>query len=234
MDSGFQQWTIEGGRPGVHCWNQRFEGRREKASAYYADLSFAKQPMNEIKSCLALAIAHAILLNNMIRIIIAFLLVFLPIVSHAQNISAIMRQDAEKCAKAVFSGDYEQVCTYTHKRIIEASGGKKKMVPIIKRAMEEMKSKGVEFENATMGDPQKPIKVAGWLVALIPQHIIMKAPGGHIEQDSYLLGISEDDGKKWVFVDVSSLTTEELAKFFPELTGKINIPERKKPVFKKD
>ena len=48
-----------------------------------------------------------------------------------------------------------------------------------------------------------------------------------------LLGISEDQGKSWVFIDLVAFSKEQLAKMFPELGGQIQLPERKQ-VFQKD
>jgi hypothetical protein len=91
-----------------------------------------------------------------------------------------------------------------------------------------MKSKGVAIEDVTLGEPEKPRKIGEWLVSLVPQKILIKLPEGHIEQESHLLAISEDEGKNWTFVDVNNRTKFETA--FPELVGKIVLPEKKAPV----
>ncbi len=49
-------------------------------------------------------------------------------------------------------------------------------------------------------------------------------------KDSHLLGISEDGGKKWTFVDAGQMSEAQLAKVSPELAGKVKLPEKKKPV----
>ena len=86
----------------------------------------------------------------------------------------------------------------------------------------------------TVGEPEKLQKIDGWLVGLVPQKLVMKVPGGTLEQESYLLGISEDDGKKWVFVDAGGVPKAQLEQIFPEIVGKIEVPARKQPVLKKD
>jgi hypothetical protein len=62
----------------------------------------------------------------------------------------------------------------------------------------------------------------------------MKVPGGRLYQDSSLLGISEDKGKHWTFIDLGPITKDQLQLVFPELDGKITLPEKKQPVFVKD
>jgi hypothetical protein len=62
----------------------------------------------------------------------------------------------------------------------------------------------------------------------------MKGPGGKLNKDSSLLGISEDEGKHWVFVDLGPITQEQFGQVFPELDGKIKIPDKKPPEMKKE
>jgi hypothetical protein len=55
--------------------------------------------------------------------------------------------------------------------------------------------------------------------------LLLKVSGGKLHRDSMLLGISEDEGKHWVFVDLST-TQEQLDEMFPELAGKIRYRRR--------
>jgi hypothetical protein len=166
-------------------------------------------------------------------ILLTILLAMAPVVALAQDISATIRQEARKCAKALLSADYEGLVAYSHRRVIEGVGGKDAMIAVVKRGTEKMRSQGTTIEDVTIGEPEKPRKVDSWLVALIPQRILMKVSGGQLEQESHLLGISEDDGAEWVFIDVGTLTKVNFSEVFPELAGKIELPARKQPVFKK-
>jgi hypothetical protein len=105
------------------------------------------------------------------------------------------------------------------------------MIEILKRGSEGMRAKGASIEDVTFGEPGKSQKIGEWLVALVPQHLLIKSPEGRYEQDSHILAISEDDGKNWTFVDVNNRTKFE--KAFPEFIGKIELPERTDPVPKK-
>ena len=105
------------------------------------------------------------------------------------------------------------------------------MIATLKRSTEAMRAQGISFTDVTIGTPEAPKKIGGWLIAIVPQHIRMTMPKGELVQDSHLLAISEDDGKKWVFVDAGVLSKSKLAQVFPELDGKIEVPERKPPVF---
>jgi hypothetical protein len=166
------------------------------------------------------------------RILLTILVASAPAFALAQDLSVTIQQEAKKCAKALLRADFDGVALYTHKRVIDGMGGKEAMVAAMKRGTEDMRTRGISFEDATIGEPEKPQKIDGWLVALIPQRILMKVPDGWFEQESHLLGISEDEGKKWVFIDVGPLTKAQFTEIFPELVGKIDLPTQKRPVFK--
>ena len=168
------------------------------------------------------------------RLVLVFLAAFFPAFAFADDAAAVMKREAEKCAKAILASDFDTVTVYSHQRIIEGMGGKEKMATILKSSLGQAAAQGVSIEEASIGEPGKLEKIDGWLVGLIPQKVVMKVPGGKVEQESPLLGISEDDGKKWVFVDAGGIPKAQLEKIFPEIVGTIEIPARKPPVMKKD
>ncbi|QJE97272.1 hypothetical protein [Luteolibacter luteus] len=168
------------------------------------------------------------------RLFLTLLAALIPAFAFADEASATMKQEAEKCAKALLVPDYDAFIVFSHKRIVDGMGGKEKMTATLKQGMEQMKAQGVAIEKVTVGEPGKVEKIDGWMVGLIPQTLLMKVPGGTLEQESHLLGISEDEGKKWVFVDAAGIPKAQLEQIFPEIAGKIEVPARKKPVMKKD
>ena len=157
--------------------------------------------------------------------LLLFLLVILlataPACAFSQDAPATIKEQAGKCAKALLSGDFETVAIYTHKRVLDLMGGKDAMIEVLKRGSEGMKAKGVAIEDVTIGEPGKTEKIGEWLVALVPQRLVIKIPDGHLEQDSHMMAISEDEGKHWTFVDVNNRANVEQA--FPELVGKIEL-----------
>ena len=170
-------------------------------------------------------------------ILLTSLLAASAIRASAQDPAAAAKLEAQKSAKALLTGDYEQVISYTPKRAVAAMGGKDAAVASLKKGVDDMKAQGVSFKDATVGDPGSMQQIGAWLVCLIPQKVTLKVPGGQVESEAYLIGISEDSGKSWVFADSTSLAKENGAIFtqmFPELAGKLHIPEKKENVFKPD
>ena len=174
------------------------------------------------------------LLQLMRRLFLILILALVPAFAFADDVSATMKQEAEKCVKALVAPDFDAFIVYSHKRVIDGMGGKEGLIGTLKRGMEQMKAQGISIEKVTVGEPDKLQKIDGWLVGLIPEKLVMKVPGGTLEQESHLLGISEDEGKKWVFVDAGGVPKAQLEQIFPEIVGKIEVPARKQPVMKKE
>lgn len=151
----------------------------------------------------------------------------------AQDATATMKRDAEKCGKALLAEDYPQVIAFTHKRVVAAIGGADALIAMLKSGRKAIRDTGHDFLEARIGTPETPRKIGEWLVALVPQEIVMKAPGGRLRAESSLLALSEDEGRSWAFLDIGSIDPAQFAKLFPELAGKVSLPGRKQPVFEK-
>lgn len=166
-----------------------------------------------------------------LRTLLLVLLASVSVSSPAKDLVATIRQEAQNSADALLKGNYERVVAYTHKRVVAMIGGKEIMIAKWKRGMG---ADGFGYVDVIIGTPSEPRKIGSWLTSMVPQHLVAKVSGGRFSQDSVLLGISEDQGKSWVFIDLGSFSKELLAKMFPELDGKIQLPEKKAPVFQKE
>lgn len=129
--------------------------------------------------------------------------------------------------------DCNAMVAYTHPRLVELMGGKEVMIAMIKKMTKEQQAKGIGFESFSLKTPEEPKKIGKWLTAIITENIVLKVPEGTVNQESSLLGISEDEGKSWVFIDLLHTTPELLKKIIPDLADKIVIPPKKAPVLEK-
>lgn len=141
-----------------------------------------------------------------------------------------IKQAAELMAKATLKGDYKTLAKYTHPKVVKMMGGREKMVTILSSAINQMKSQGITFEDATVGDPQKIITVGTELYTVLPQRIVMKVNGQTISNASTLLANSSDKGKTWYFTDAGGMTDQQIKQLFPGVLGKLTINKRTTPV----
>jgi hypothetical protein len=168
------------------------------------------------------------------KLLLSLLVAVFPVFAVAEEMSAVVKREAQACTKALLASDYDGIVRYTHPRIIAGMGGKEEMIALIKRGVAEMKTEGLAIEKATVTGAGEPKPVGDWLISLVSQELVMRVPKGRLQQDAVLLGISENLGKSWVFVDLGPQTKSTFATLFPELDGKFPFPERKEPVFKAD
>ncbi len=151
-------------------------------------------------------------MKNLLSIV---LLVSLPFLGRTEDLRQTIRKEAQACANALVSGDFVAYFDYVHPRTISKAGGKDKMVVTMQRLSANSKAKGLELIEFKVGIPEEPKMIGPFLTSKIPQHLVMKTPLGPVTRDSYLLGISQDDGKHWAFTDLASVTRPE--SDFPEL-----------------
>lgn len=169
------------------------------------------------------------------RIVTLFILCLATSVFGATNdLRQVIKAEAGRCALGLLARNYEVVIEYTHPKVVALVGGKERMIETLRRGTDEMSAQGTTFEKATIGEPEEPRTSGGIMYALVPETITLKVPGGKSTAESVLVAVSNDGGKKWVFVDGESMTPENMKLVLPELVGKISIPPPKPAVFVKD
>jgi hypothetical protein len=162
---------------------------------------------------------------------LSFMMAALP--AYAQSLTAAIQTEAEKCAKVLMNNDYLGVLGYTHERVVTLMGGKETARGLLQKSMEEMKAKGLRVEDTKIGTPQAPQKIGTWIISLVPETITLRMPGARAQQESFLLGISEDEGRTWKFIDLGPISEEQLFNVFPELKGQLKLPAKKPPIVEK-
>ncbi len=167
------------------------------------------------------------------RLILVLLYAFIVCRCNEKDINLNIQVEAQKCANALLEQNWDIVVYYTYPMIIDRMGGKNKMIQVFKNGTKEMTSQDISFQNIIIGKPIQTIKVKSIIYALVPQKITMNVPGGLLYQDSYLIGITKDAGKRWYFIDTAKFNEDNLKIVLPDLAGKIKIPKKKEPIYEK-
>jgi hypothetical protein len=141
-----------------------------------------------------------------------------------------IKQQAGKMAQAFISGDYKTFVSYTYKPMVQGTGGAAKMEQSLAKVVNDMKLKGMSFNNITFDEPSTIVKSGKELQATIAQHTDIKVPNGRAVSTSTLIAISTDNGVNWTFIDTSNKNIEALRKAMPNLSPSITIPPPQPPV----
>lgn len=164
-------------------------------------------------------------MNKKIWIII--LLIINSTFGFAQTENKNLNSQLGKMKNFFLAGDFENFANYTYPKIIEMMGGKSNMVKATKKGMAKMKNDGFTFTDLNFKNPSKFLKKGNELQCSLTQVIVMKTPRGKIESEYTLIGISNDDGQNWTFIDTSGKEKEAMLKFFPNLHSEIKIKPKK-------
>src|SRR5215203_4855435 len=89
-----------------------------------------------------------------------------------------LKTQVEALAAATVSGDFEKVADFTYPKVVEAFGGKEKMVAVLKSDAAQMKAEGFELTAMTVGAIKQIAKIETEIFAIIPLKIIFKSPEG--------------------------------------------------------
>ncbi|HKQ90800.1 MAG TPA: hypothetical protein VJZ77_08965 [Blastocatellia bacterium] len=138
---------------------------------------------------------------------------------------------AEELTQSMISGNFDRLIDLTYPKTVELAGGKEKMKQMLEKGMREMKTDGYDFISAPIGTIRDVVKIGSERFVIVEYVLKMKAPGGYLTRDSFLLGVASIDKENWTFIDGTGLQKPEAKTVFPELFGKIEFPQLKPPVF---
>jgi len=130
--------------------------------------------------------------------------------------------------------NYAEYVKFIHPKILELFGGKDKMMSTLQTSMRQMKEQGFEIENVTVGTIKSIIVIPGELQSVVPQIVELKTADAKIISNGYLIGISNDYGKTWHFIDTGGKKLKQVQEIFPTLDSRLVIPTRQQPLVYKN
>jgi hypothetical protein len=140
-----------------------------------------------------------------------------------------VQKQANELAMAMQDKKYETTARLTHPKIIEMLGGKAKYIEILQTGHEEMNKIGYGYESIILDNPSAIVKAGKELHCIIPETITMRFSGGRVISKSALLGVSNDKGKTWTFIETGMLIENNLKTILPDYNPLLKIPEIGEP-----
>ena len=137
---------------------------------------------------------------------------------------------AQEVNDALRRRDFARMMDLTYPKVIEAAGGRDKMIASLAKGMKEMESEGVAVLSSTAGAPTQIVHVSEWIYAVVPTTLKVKAKDGIFQTESSMIGISSDKGANWTFIDAGGKDHTQLLSFLPAPSDKLNLPAEKEPV----
>jgi hypothetical protein len=144
------------------------------------------------------------------------------------------RTQAETIQNTLIKGDYGKLADLTHPKAVEKFGGRDKMVALLEKEMKGLADRGTVLSSVKVFEPSQPAAAGKELYITVPFSLVIKVPGGRLLTKGVLLGVSEDQGKTWRFIDCSP-GAKTIKNLFPDLPTTLVVPAKNEPpTFEKD
>jgi len=134
--------------------------------------------------------------------------------------------EAESMADALVSKKFVAYIKYMHPILIEAYGGEDKVLETLNKGI----LNGAIIKSIKISDLSDTIVTKEEIQCTLKESIELETDKGTILTTSTLIGVSQDGGNKWYFIDASSNTLQELQSYFPTLSDRLSITSLSKPI----
>lgn len=148
--------------------------------------------------------------------------------------SAIVEKQCTEMAFLLKNKNYEAFLNYTHPDAIKAIGSKNKAIEITESTFSKLESAGCSIDKIFIENPCQFLQEGLELQCIVTQILEMKTPKGNVRGKSTFIGVSQNNGKNWFFVDSKGKEIEVLRKTIPSLSSKLIIPKKENPEFIND
>lgn len=155
-----------------------------------------------------------------------------------ETTQALVNGDYKKYAESVYVPSFiadkypEKIKDFREKAALES-----------KKQIDQLKSEGFNFE-IVVDEPQAIVSGDNKLFSIVPTNNISRIKEGQeikdvngnnlakgrYEMKGFMLGISQNSGETWQFMDVDN-DSKQFELFFPEASKKLKLPVRTKPTY---
>ena len=146
-----------------------------------------------------------------------------------ENYPSLVGQ-AQEVNDAFRRRDFGRMVDLTYPKVIEAAGGRDKMIVALAKGMKEMETEGVSVLSSTAEAPTQIVHVSEWIYAVVPTTLKVKAQTGTFKTESSMIGISPDRGANWTFIDAGGKDHKQLLSMLPAPAESLKLPAEKEPV----
>ena len=121
---------------------------------------------------------------------------------------------------------WDSYVRYNHPKLIQMMGGVKKMTETVTQQMQTIENE-MTIDSFDFGKPKGFVKCDSMVNCLLSQTLVLtsKKDLKSVRVTNFLLGVSEDKGSTWYFID-PDIGSELLDKIVPNKCKNLKIPRR--------
>ncbi len=146
----------------------------------------------------------------------------------AQSPLEAMQAGAKRYVEAVVRQDYKTLTNLYPPAVFERVD-RARLIELITHDMDDMKKKGLKIKSFMTETSSKLVQGAdGQLYGVIPATLVLDAPEAVITLKSFLIGLSSDQGKTWVYIDGAN-GADAVRREYTELPETLVLPAKQRP-----
>ena len=135
-------------------------------------------------------------------------------------------RDAKITSEATLKEDYKTVIKHTYPAVVNLMGGEENAINFINMTFEGMKSQGFSFEKADVVSVSDVVFEQDQYRCYVENFNVMKMSNMRINSKSFLLGLYNNEGKFWYFLEAKQLKSNELMDaVLPNFETSLVIPD---------
>jgi hypothetical protein len=144
------------------------------------------------------------------------------------------KKQAVHIGRAFMEKDYAFIVDHTYSRVVELGGGYDNMLALITAEMEAMEREdSLVVKSFKVGKPYNLLQTDPEWYCIVPKTSVFDMPTLTMTSHSCLVGVSENNGKTWTFVDCNGITEMSFNIIFPYIhPDQLNIPQTTFPELK--
>jgi len=151
----------------------------------------------------------------------------------AEDPQANIRADFDRAQAAVVSGNAGAILDSTYPGLVKQVGGPDAMRSVLTKNLDELEKRSISVVGTEIVSISQPVRAGAELHAVVRAKRTVKSPGGVQIQDTFVIAVSSDAGKKWTFVDGPQLTPKHIHALFPDFNSDLVLPKTEPPVIEK-
>lgn len=146
-----------------------------------------------------------------------------PLLTYAEPVDVAL-VTVKQLVQAVRAGNAETVVDLTHAKVHEMLGGREKMLATLSETFGLARAAGHKLSKVEIGQPSSLGHDGKRLFLFIPYISVAGSNQQTTTIEAFYLGISEDNGASWKFVDGSRMDQQSVKIFIPSYSGQPALP----------
>lgn len=139
----------------------------------------------------------------------------------AADLAANASGDAMRLVACMKAYDAACVNSLTYTKVLEDHGiSRDQLEQAVTNMYQQMKARGARYSRFDLDAPWEPFVSVGLTYVFIPYHVVLKAHSGDVLAKSFFIGVSDDSGVSWKFVDGQKVTKDNIKMIIPGYDGR--------------